>query len=938
MSNRQFVANSFFLCEHKAISEFATHIASKQEQNPHYQFSVVCERKEDLKAVRAQLYFELGKLNPALYGNVVGGIAMYTLDNLAQTFVANLANSNPDVLGQTYYQVFRKPFLDVVTQEQLLRFVLIQFGYLNSDALPIAKQLLTLIDAPWPHDFTFLDLMAETQSSENTRTVHEITEISLRQIVATFHVGQKIFQNFSRLQPFVLNYLESEFLSHCELSFNGESGLVLPDRIVHSDMLWVAAPEYSYATEKSETSYKHRPGNFQASVVDIFRSKLASAVGLNPSQQFWHAETKIEEQVEKSTHTSEFQVNYQIFANQLHFFGELKTELERAIDVNEKRHFYLLADFDPGMIREVYADASGSYPFSDLEISAYSDVQIVPSEDEGDTKNSVEQLIIDSIQSFREEITLLSRLTQPFLESMREVGRRYNLRDEPFSMQYLLQKIYGSEQLNYGDRHPISRLDRALSFIAIDSKPRHIRVVGRPHSHTAPSFNVKILNDAIYLLRRRGIEIDVLASDISYTGFWTWLTQGSTEVTFLLNRVSDLEEFPEHLKPKGAAQLQIVGKTTRFFLDSSLNSSMSEALEFKVPNWTRLYDWPMGNKNCPKVAVTQFEDYIHCPLSFFLKHVSCLQERKSDFGSGEHLEIGIRAHKICENFLSRVTNAFQGKPLARALPLFKSLQSKLRDQDFFLSNDVDRWISTLRAVVQSVDISAFAKQTLEHGILEACDTLFLTNRDLEPLTNKINREYLKRIFLRLIETEIKCLESNSECRIAFLEHPISFSLGGLHISGRIDRIDSDGKTLKIYDYKSSKVPKSGNKLFLLPKQTTANQSALSVQAALYTYGLVQRENVELDSEEIASQPIHSFSLYRLKTLDEKLDSLLTYAFPVPLKQGSQGLQEIFETYENFAKLLAQGDFSPKPLSALTCERCQFARVCPLIRSKQGEVE
>ena len=83
---KEFFEKSMFLCEYKAIHEFAKNFSSHFKRDYSSQWSIVCERKEDLITIRNQVLHEIDKQMASNnnYSQALFGISIYTLDNLAK--------------------------------------------------------------------------------------------------------------------------------------------------------------------------------------------------------------------------------------------------------------------------------------------------------------------------------------------------------------------------------------------------------------------------------------------------------------------------------------------------------------------------------------------------------------------------------------------------------------------------------------------------------------------------------------------------------------------------------------------------------------------------------------------------------------------------------------------------------------------------------------
>ena len=1001
MTFRQQISTSFFLCEQPFVQEFAkkvvlaTHedgFASNKTFASNTTFSVVCERKEDLVALRSQLFYALNA-ERALAGlpatDVVAGVSMYTLDSLGEYFSATFANSSAAILGEDRVHAFRQPYLDVPTQEKLMKMLLMHFGYRGADAQPLAKQLLSLLDVAWPPDYSFFHLLQETQSLELDRTIKEITEKSLREMLAVYQAGQHVLGSFSRFQSIVAHFLEQDFLDLLRKKIDNAPGFenfVLPQRFLRSNILWMAAPEYATYSSLSQseaemlTSQAHslafyRPGDLQAHMVDTFRNTVVEAQRLLTKDEsiFWHARTCVVTNMHPQIKLPTAHVSY-LFANNKHQVAhDLKNLLSASPDLSLEfgsetsaldGTFVMLADFDPGHFREIYSDASGKYAVSDQNLNHFFKNRQRPSPEEIPAAPSPQDVVHAHLNDAFELFLELNEVLQDEKEFLQNLSKQYQLGQESTiefqhfaqqSPQIQLESFFmrwcADETVSIGETHPLARVDKALSFVAVQTIPRQIVAVGPAHAPTLPSFNVKILNDAFYLLRKKGVPLGLPASDTTYRGFWSWLAQKEIPLSFWLLESTDLDTFPAYLAPQNESRVASLHPPLPSVFKTSLDQLLSPDRQYLLPNWIQRFQWKTSSRGLPKVSVTGFENYIDCPLRFLLGDILAIEDYSSDFSRGNALDAGNRTHRVAELFLQGLRQVFANAQLHEAEPLLARLVAKLQNESFFLSASSEDWFCAFRQAAQDALPlhSATAQLLLANTFQEICTHIFSSaEQALDPsppsepsptsppsdlLKDGITREIVKRTFRRLVEVEHERLtnpNSKAALRLAFVEHPVEFVLGGISFSGRIDRIDTSPQGFQILDYKTSKIPKTERQLVLCPSEKKP-QNQLSVQAALYSYAWALHNTLSAEND----TPVQSFSLYRLKNLDPQANSFLTYEFQPPLQSTTELFKSIADEYTLHATRLAAGDFSPRPVHQDSCKTCSFVALCPVGRKNTG---
>ena len=178
-----------------------------------------------------------------------------------------------------------------------------------------------------------------------------------------------------------------------------------------------------------------------------------------------------------------------------------------------------------------------------------------------------------------------------------------------------------------------------MSYFNGVAVPHKILCVGRPHNTVAQSFHVKILNQVFFLLKQKGIEVEIPASEIMYRLFWKNLTFETKKIEFWLMDKKDLDQFPSYFK------------LSNIF---NLNSPIPSCFNFPLHSYIIKNSAVNINQS---LYNTQFEDYVHCPHKFYLKNILNIKKNEEN-NTVEFKEIGIKMHKICEQFITRFVTLF----------------------------------------------------------------------------------------------------------------------------------------------------------------------------------------------------------------------------------------------------------------------------------------
>jgi len=914
---KEFFEKTPFLNHYQAIKEFAKLFCEGFLKNSDLSYSVVCERKEDIISVRNQLFYEINLI--LNFDNNINstlcGISMYTLDELARNFCATIASTTEkNILNEIPNFIF-KPYLDITTQEKLVEYILYFYGYFNNDALPIAKQILSFIDFQWPEDYNFAKLLINTQNKENINTVQEINESSSRQILATYHYALYELNNYCRLQNLVTEYLQFNYIKHIqEINKNPHLNFVLPNKFLSGNILWISAPEFNtknnLITNKTDHENTIKPGNFQRYFIEEFKNYILKTKDIlyKNNSYFYNSRFIISEtNIELKNNNISFYV-----AENKHCFVNKVEELQ-----NEKNNFILLGDFNPGKLCEIDVNGNGAYPISQQFFNAWKN------NDKNFTKYSEIFPQIDKhYNDFIEHISLITNENY-----LKNIGNVYNIVAHPLSINFLeelFKKIISKEAVNLGLENIFASLPKVLSLFSCKHNPNKLIIIGRIHSPTSSSFQVKVLNNAISLLKKQNIKIDHPASEIMYRGFWKNLISHDMAIDFYLESISEIDNFPSYLKP----QKNII-KFGKKFIESPAGKIIKK---FSPQNENKLInDWRKYlNTSNNKISITSFERYINCPLQFFLSEVIGIKKNQYDILKSENEQIGISLHFLAEQFMTRLVSSLGNANYAKVmLPIYNDIIQCLKNEQLFLSSKKEIWVKAIYSQIEKH--GTLFENSIKLAFEEALQIIWqpINLKNMSDFNLAQFREVVKRTFYRFLKIEAKLAENLTNCLTGIeRERPVNINLGGVNFSGKIDRIDATPNGLHIIDYKTTQISKTEKKLALLPSDLkTCKSSKLSVQGGLYC--LAWSKHHLLDDEDYRNS-IHSFSLFQLKNLDDFSNPILSYSFTPKLTSSEPIYNSLLQEYSEYALRLKDGNFYPNPLNTKTCDFCDFNKICPAV--------
>lgn len=851
-----FTENTLFLCKHKALKLFTKNYAENYNINHNKKWSIICERKEDIVTVRNQIFLELEAIHQSPI-KALSGISIYTLDTLAQKICASLAHTNLECTPASLL----KPYLDITNQEKIVELILNLFGYNSNDSLALAKQILTLIDIPLPQEITYIDLLMATQENSNSKTLQTISEISIKQILATIQQAKIELANYARFQTLI-----NECLNTIPLVSN-----TLLNEILSSHLLWIGAPEY-----QQDTTYFIKPGNYQQYLVNDFKKYVLKL----HTGSFYDSRTLLNKQSNNDN------INIYISNSDNHFFQTTREII--------KNNFVILGDFDAHSFQTVSMNGDGAYAITKKDLENWKQ------------NIAINISFMDEINKrYDEFLTVLSYVQSN--ESLQKIAEIYGLNTLPINEQTCFELFVSrtlQEKIVLGDPHPLASAPKALSFFNSTKLPEKIICIGNPHDVISKSFNVKILNQVFFFLQQKGVDIEIPATEAMYRLFWQNLVMEAQQIDFWLAEKKEIEQFPNYIK------ISKVSNLNNPFL-GNFNFYLQEQQSKIPPNWKIV-----------SISITQFEDYVFCPHKFFLKNVlNIKKEEKTQ--SLDFKDIGIKMHKICEQFITRLVILLGNVGyVEQAAKILNVIINILKDEKLFLSFNKQDWLEAIKNSLDQQEIMLAFSESIDliWGDENKSDFLYLEQREI-----------LKRTFLKFLQTELENLKKNTKLKIGlYRELPIQFELEGMKFIGRIDRIDLTTQGLEIIDYKTSNLSKTEKEITLSPSSAKENtRLKLSIQGALYTYGFAKNYFVPENetTEDFLQNKIASYSLYFLKNLDINRNNCLQYDFSTAF--SNDGLSVIENEYKGYVQNLLKGEFSPRPIQGdSTCMFCEYKSICP----------
>lgn len=760
-------STSFFLIDHPAVVAFTSHVRAGRLSDPLFPFAIVCERKEDVISLRAQLFEALKA--PGSRGTALGCGTVYTLDSLGQALTqwAHLAlrvSRAADRLGSLTPADLRRPYLDVVTQEKLAEQIFYHMGYTGTDGLPLAKQVLTLLDTPLPPETSLFEVLVGqatnlSRSDERKgaagaaagarvrvmreRGTEQTGHQALTFLLAALQATRSVMGRFSRLQSLV-----SEGFSQTGIDVLAALIQALPfaPALLRGAVLWLEAPSYSQVTAADNgtaTLPPYRPGNFPSHITQGVRDACLHLRRLYSQQQmidlpaFVLAETAIRAPSEPLDHSQHHLESVTVYPSPDTFF---RAEPFASVEARASSSpLALLGDVETGLSTAVRSLGFGSHAASLHDKTTW-----VAAQHRGGCPR-LPKAVAAALEEAASDHRKLEGLLEPSLTELASIAGAYGLGNLSRSKEQRFLLSTRSLRYRVGPPHPLEDLPRALAFWATTKRPEAIVVFGRPHAPRSASLNVRFLNSVFFRLVCAGVDVELPASDLMYRSFWKNLLMNGIPLQFVLPGPEDQKELDAYLSaPKDTSvhsegQMKIVRCPAEpirprweshpwaaGFLQGGLYPSMD-------PDWQAhrrlvrsqkklkkgaqsesgtLAEGSSASASVEDLGMTAFEDYVLCPFKFYLQHVLGLEDRSADTFAPDPLVAGTQIHAALER-LTTVLNLWLSACLhletekqCAAQRLLCDLLAAWRDALFeptcFATRSRATWLEAFRSALESV--------------------------------------------------------------------------------------------------------------------------------------------------------------------------------------------------------------------------------------------
>ena len=903
-----FYHQNLWLCEHPVFQYLTQQPHFDQSNNDEILFIV--ERPCDVFALQEYVQSAF----PAHKFSIVNA------ENLALELL-----SPPDIHQCDVQQKTEQRNITLEEQYFLLRLILIEMGYSGTDAEFVVQDLWPFFNLIWPKDISFLEILIDKNSTRPQRISHLTPEVALRTILALFQITGLIVSSFVRIQNLHDRQI-CERLIHYWKS-QGHSLLNAPQ------IIWWHAPKIEFNNNSyqmnSSSIFHFENDEFSRISPDstLCQILFETVQILNPNIK--SARTNLP--INDATPTK-FEVKIHQTAQEFWNFEK-----------NTLKTFHL--DYSHWTRHNSFG--SGLIPLNSTLLTRFIEKQA--------PLTKTEQEIQTFLKSLETKWKKTNLLIKSFQTERKEILTQYGIQIQSKSRQLPHWATDALAKSHFiGSRPPLAKHNCISHFRSNLLRQNSLNIAGHfyPMKTIPLSAPRKLLRDTLSAARHLPLELD---SEISSKNLLLAIIQSEQQLnidhSLLTLHFASKEDYQKSCEKYDFLSVNSSLQTGNSNFNSSScsnsganfssNSNQNCNVEAKtmfpknwfpnaqesliVSDWCQRHNWPVSPNGLPKIGVTAFELYLQCPLKFYWNQVLKAENDPRKPDEADSRDIGIRVHSIAEILLTRLNAAYGSQNLKLALPALQNLLISFQNEEFFLSSSKDLWIKHLSEIVRNSNKQEFgilhnstlfidSQKQWEQCIVEICSQIF--NEDTS-YSGTIASEIVKRSFLRLLSSETERLNSEEICHItAFTEQPVSFEMGGLLLSGRIDRVDSDNNgSFHIIDYKTSRIPKQDKQLGLFP---SSKATPFSVQAALYTYAWCLKDQGK----------VTKFSLYRLKNLNPELSPYLSISFETPLDKHSPLFEAIKNTYTPIAQQLKDGDFSPKPLRPDLCQSCRHALQCP----------
>ncbi|NBW82362.1 PD-(D/E)XK nuclease family protein [bacterium] len=610
---------------------------------------------------------------------------------------------------------------------------------------------------------------------------------------------------------------------------------------------------------------------------------------------------------------------------------------------------FLLADLDTRLLNVVRPDGSGIHGLTPHDFDRNRLNQTLA----GEWNDPAAQRVADLKNEFQEFWDKLETHGALIREALERYELSPSIRQHGVTFELMLHRFFDSETFNFAMTDFLSQLPPALALLPCLEIPGKIVVLGTPHSTTAPSFHLRLLNSVFHLLRSKQVALDPIASEESYRGYWQSILTRDAEIVFLIRDFKELEDFPEYSRQWFFPPEQIRLWASPLTPTSSFEKWLGDAHKLHDGQWSRLLKSQPNPEGPHQVPVTGFEDFVECPLHFYWEKLHGIGQESSPALQPDALVAGQRAHAIAEGFVQslRQISLLENSSNANESVFWMNFLVKIRDGFLgcheFLSTDIHEWTN---AFVQALELEhLYAPQALraQAMVSELAEIVFAVGKEpeeaaLTSIKRRLVRESVRRALWKLVHCELmvdeaKMMGTSNTIRAAFIEKPIQYPLhSNITLTGRIDRVDSHPQGDRIIDYKTSKVSKKDPPLVLNPRLVKSTNK-LSVQGGIYSLAWAQKNALDMqDAENERIRGVSAFTLVRLKTMDLERNPFSTFTFETPMVFKDDNFESLHSEYSKRAEALVNGDFSPRPLTNNVCLWCALQDVCPAKGKAGGE--
>ena len=295
-----------------------------------------------------------------------------------------------------------------------------------------------------------------------------------------------------------------------------------------------------------------------------------------------------------------------------------------------------------------------------------------------------------------------------------------------------------------------------------------------------------------------------------------------------------------------------------------------------------------GNARFKGISPSALNAYIDCSLQFYLKHVAKIREPKEVEDYLDARLFGNLLHEVMEKFYVRIqekkkSNIIQSTDFEHYPAVIGQLIDNAFNNQYGLEIGKKVTYEGQRLVVREV-IRSFAEQIVKHDIA-------YTPFSIEGLERGELLYYV----------------------------PITHAPGQAVLSGKIDRLDRKGDTVRILDYKTGKGDLDFKTIESLFDGTKKRNRAV-FQTLIYA--LLYKANHPVDGLKLAPGLISRKNLF-----EDELNSQLKLN-----KEEVEDVKDLLPEFEDRLKLLLEEMFDPeKPFKQTeyvkTCEYCLFKNMC-----------